>query len=132
MLIATDDQIAGVLNRNGLRTGRGNRFTRERVVSLRNYHQIPVHNADERKQNGWMTLSDAADYLEVSARTLRLAAESGEVTGRHPLPDGPWVFNRAELDTETAQAIKRRAKTRSKRNPAIPNPLQQNLDFSGT
>ena len=32
--ICTDDVIAGVLNRNGLLTGHGNRWTRERVASL--------------------------------------------------------------------------------------------------
>lgn len=34
-LIAKDDVIAGILNRNCLKTGNGNRWTRERVTSLR-------------------------------------------------------------------------------------------------
>src|SRR3954468_24149013 len=34
-LIARDDVIAGFLNRNGLKTGHGNRWTRERVTALR-------------------------------------------------------------------------------------------------
>src|SRR5436190_15169709 len=37
-LIANDDLIAGVLNRNGLKTGNGNRWTRERVIRFPNYH----------------------------------------------------------------------------------------------
>ncbi|MEZ0016585.1 recombinase family protein [Sinorhizobium fredii] len=41
-LIANDDVIAGVLNRNGLSTGNGNRWTRERVTALRSYRKIPV------------------------------------------------------------------------------------------
>ena len=41
-LIANDDVIAGVLNRNGLVTGHGNRWTRERVTALRSHHRIPV------------------------------------------------------------------------------------------
>jgi excisionase family DNA binding protein len=131
-LIATDEMIAGVLNRNGLRTGRGNRFTRERIVSLRNHHQIPVHNPEERIKNGWMTLSEAADYLGVSSRTLRLAAEAGEIPSRHPLQDGPWVFSRADLDAAPAQAVKQRAHNRNQKVGAVPNPKQQNLDFSGT
>jgi len=131
-LIATDDKIAGVLNRNGLRTGRGNRFTRERIVSLRSHHQIPVHNSEERIQNGWMTLQEAADYLKVSPRTLRIAAESGEIPGRHPLSDGPWVFRRADLDSVSAQSIQQRARSRNRKGAAIPNPKQTNLDFSGT
>ena len=42
VLIATDDLIAGILNRNGLLTGHGNRWTRERVTALRSHHKIPV------------------------------------------------------------------------------------------
>ena len=43
VLIANDDLLAGILNRNGLTTGRGNRWTRERVTALRSYHKIPVY-----------------------------------------------------------------------------------------
>jgi len=131
-LISTDEMIAGVLNRNGLRTGRGNRFTRERIVTLRNRHQIAVHNSEERIKNGWMTLSEAADYLGVSPRTLRTAAEAGDIPGRHPLKDGPWVFGRADLDSATAQVIKQRASRRNQKGGAVPNSKQKNLDFSGT
>jgi hypothetical protein len=42
VLIANDDLIAGILNRNGLVTGYGNRWTRERVTSLRSHHRIAV------------------------------------------------------------------------------------------
>jgi hypothetical protein len=38
-LIARDDLIAGILNRNDLKTGYGNRWTRERVTSLRSHHR---------------------------------------------------------------------------------------------
>src|SRR6185312_4901227 len=44
-LILKDDVIAGVLNRNGLRTGNGNRWTRERVTSLRSSYKIPVYRS---------------------------------------------------------------------------------------
>ena len=40
-LIAKDDFIAAFLNRNGLKTGNGNRWTRERVTSLRSKNKIP-------------------------------------------------------------------------------------------
>lgn len=130
VLIANDEQIAGALNRNNYRTGRGNRFTRERVVALRNYHGIPVHNADERSKNGWMTLTEAADHLGISSRTLRLTAETGEIPARHPLPDGPWVFSKDDLESDAARAVQQRAKNR--RKTAVPNSKQQTLDFSGT
>ena len=38
VLIAGDDLIAGLLNRNGLKTGNGNRWTRERVTSAPHNH----------------------------------------------------------------------------------------------
>jgi hypothetical protein len=36
--ISSDDLIAGVLNRNGHLTGRGKRWTRERVTALSSHH----------------------------------------------------------------------------------------------
>jgi hypothetical protein len=42
--ICDDTAIAGVLNRNGLRTGRGNRWTRERLTSMRCKNRIPVYS----------------------------------------------------------------------------------------
>ena len=131
-LIANDEMIAGLLNRNGLVTGKGNRFTCARIVSLRNYHKIPIHDSQEKEKNGWMTLSEAAEYLEVSPRTLRLATDKGEIPSRHPLAEGPWIFQRMDLDTETAQIVKRRARSRRQKGAAVPNPNQQKLDFSGT
>ena len=41
----SDDWIAAALNRSNLRTGRGNYWTRERVVSLRTYYEILCYEA---------------------------------------------------------------------------------------
>ena len=89
VLIASDDLIAGLLNRNGLKTGHGNRWTRERVTSLRSHHRIPVFKAAENGVEPWLNLSDAARLLKVAPKTLRLAAEAGEIGANRPLPDGP-------------------------------------------
>lgn len=126
-----DDVIAGVLNRNGLRTGRGNRWTRERVTSLRSWADIPCHDPQARRTDGWMNLTEAAAELGVSPRTLRLAAERGEVAAEHPLPDGPWVFNRTALLDDRAVALAARAHLRSW-TPAIPDGVQKTLNFSTT
>jgi hypothetical protein len=68
--ICSDDAIAAYLNRNGLLTGRGNRFTRERIVSLRSHHKIACHTEEAQRAAGWMNLSEAAKILGVSNRTL--------------------------------------------------------------
>jgi DNA invertase Pin-like site-specific DNA recombinase len=128
--LCSDDIIAGVLNRNGLRTGRGNRWTRERVVTLRNWHEIPCHSREQCQQEGWLKLNEAAALLGVSPRTLRLAVERGVIAGEHPLPDGPWIINRQELLTTAAQQLVQRARSGA-RTPAKPAPQQGTLDFSG-
>ena len=125
--ICSDDLIAGYLNRNGLRTGRGNRFTRERVVSLRNYQNIPCYSKAQHNDE-WMNLTEAAKFLGVSNRTLRLAIDREDIQGEHPLPDGPWVLNRHDLETPKAKAVAKKVRQRNA-NPAVPDPDQQTLDF---
>ena len=101
-----DTVIAGILNRNGLRTGRGNRWTRGRVTSLRGTNSIPVYTvAEDGIVPNWLTLTDAATFLGVSSRTLRLAVEQGRIEGEHPLPDGPWIFSRQTMQSEAAARV---------------------------
>jgi len=130
-LIASDDLIAGLLNRNGIKTGNGNRWTRERVTSLRSHHRIPVFQSAADGVEPWLNLSDAARLLNIASKTLRLAAEPGEIDARHPLSDGPWIFARAELSTDAAKSIAERAR-RSARYPAGPDCNQQSLFNSMT
>ena len=131
VLIANDDLIAGILNRNGLVTGYGNRWTRERVTSLRSHHHIPVHKPVDDGIEPWLNLSKAARLLHVAPRTLRLAAEAGEIEAIHPLSGGPWIFARAALAASSASAITKRAR----KNPKYPTGShsdQQNLFSSST
>jgi DNA invertase Pin-like site-specific DNA recombinase len=129
--ICSDDLLANVLNRNGLLTGRGNRWTRERVVSLRTHHDIACYDRDRRTFEGLMNLNEAARVLGISARTLRLAVERGEIEAAHPLRDGPWVFHRQALETPAAAALVARVRDRNHR-PAVPTSQQRALVFSGT
>jgi len=129
--ICSDRLIAGVLNRNGQLTGRGNRWTRERVTALRSHHRIPCYEAEQRGNGPWMNLTEAAKHLGVSPRTLRLAVERGEIEAQHPLADGPWVFNRETLQTAAAATLIERVTGRN-RQPAIPNTEQATFEFSST
>jgi len=79
VLIANDDLIAGILNRNGLKTGNGNRWTRERVTSMRSNYRISVFKLAEDGIEPWLNLSNAAKLLHIAPKTLRLAAEAGEI-----------------------------------------------------
>jgi hypothetical protein len=129
--ICSDDLIAGILNRNGHLTGRGNRWTRERVTALRSHHRIPCYKRDEQPQRPWMNLTDAAALLDESPRTLRLAIDRGDISADHPFTDGPWVISRDVLEGESAQALKRRV-ARETRRPAILDSQQHESLFSTT
>ena len=96
--VCIDEMVVAYLNRNGLLTGRGNRWTKERVAALRSHRKIPRHTPERQEAGGWMNLTQAAEHLGVSPATLRQATERGHVEAEHPLPDGPWVFERAILD----------------------------------
>lgn len=97
-LICSDRMIAAYLNRNGVLTARGNRWSRALVTSLRSKRDIPVYSIERQRADGWMNLTDAAAHLGVTSKTVRRAIEQGELKAMHPLSDGPWVLNRAEVE----------------------------------
>ena len=130
-LICPDAQIAGWLNRNGLRTGRGNRWTKERVTSLRSKREIPIHSPERRKAEGWLTLKEAAAYVRLTPKTLRRTVERGEINAMHPLREGPWIFKRDDLDQPRAHEILSRVRQRHG-NPAGQDPGQLTLGQSTT
>jgi len=130
VLIANDDLIAGSLNRNGLVTGNGNRWTRERVTAMRSHYKIPVFRPAADGIEPYLNLSRAAKLLVIAPKTLRLAAEAGEIDAIHPLPDGLWIFSREVLASSKAQMIVTRA-ARAEKHPTGHHPDQQNL-FSST
>ena len=98
--ICGDNLIAGILNRNGLKTGRGNRWIRERVTALRSHHGIICFSGERRQAEGWMNLTEAAAFLGLGPKTVLLAVERGEISAEHPLPDGPWIFQECALEKE--------------------------------
>ena len=123
--IGSDEQIAGWLNHHQLRTGKGNFWTKAAVASLRSKRSFPVYSPDRRKAEGWMTLKEAAAHLGISNTTLRYAAEAQEIPALHPLPLGPWIFKREDLETTAAKEVVQRARRR--REGAKPDARQMSL-----
>jgi hypothetical protein len=100
------------------------------VTALRSHHRIPVWRPAADGIEPWLNLTRAAKLLGVSQKTLRLAAESGEIDAVHPLPDGPWIFSRSDLQAPAAQTIVERARQGAP-HPTGPHPEQSSL-FSST
>lgn len=84
VLIASDDLIAGILNRNGLSIGNGNRWTRERVTSMRSNYRIPVHRPTPRRGRA---LFEPRQSRRAHRRRAEDAANhgGGRRDQRHPL-----------------------------------------------
>jgi hypothetical protein len=125
-LILDDDMIAGVLNKNGLKTARGNRWNKERVRSVRNHYEIAAHSSDPNQSARWMALKHAAVYAKLSPSALRRAAQCGEIASQHPLPAGPWIFERDVLDQPDARAVLDRIRTHG---GAVPSADQLPLEI---
>ena len=98
------------------------------MVSLRTKHDIPCYDRD-RAVRRMVNLTEAAHVLGISPPTLRNAVERGEIEADHPLPEGPWVFQRHALDTSAATTLIARVRRRT-HEAAIPNGQQGALSFS--
>ena len=96
-LVCDDKAIARWLSRAGLLTARGNRWSRELVASLRHTHNIPRHDPDRRRAEGWITMREAARRLDVAHQTVARAVKQNILPVIRPLPVGLWIFREADL-----------------------------------
>ena len=86
-----DTVIAGVLNRQGRKTARGESFTANRVASLRTHWKIPCYQAPTKPAEGeLLTVEAAARQLGVAASTLLRWLDDGFIGGEQVTPGAPW------------------------------------------
>jgi DNA invertase Pin-like site-specific DNA recombinase len=86
-----DAVIAGILNRQGKRTARGERFTALHVGSLRRYRNIPrCEPPAERADGELLTIKKAAAILGVAPSTLHRWLTAGIIVGEQLTPGAPW------------------------------------------
>jgi len=86
-----DTIIAGVLNRQGRKTARGESFTANRVASLRSHWKIPCYQPPAKPVEGELfTVEAAAKELGVAASTLLRWLNDGFIGGEQVTPGAPW------------------------------------------
>ena len=86
-----DAQIAGILNRQGRRSARGQRFTASIVQSLRHHWAIPRSQPPaEPPQGELVTITKAAELLGVVPSTVHRWLADGFIVGEQPTPGAPW------------------------------------------
>lgn len=117
-----DARIAGLLNRLGKRTAKGHTWTRNRVCSLRNDHQIPVYEEGERQSRNELTLEETAKQLSVSSMTVRRLIKRKILPATQVCIGAPWVIQKDNLVLPAVQNALRDT-------PLTANDRQAILDF---
>jgi DNA invertase Pin-like site-specific DNA recombinase len=108
-----DDEIARVLNKLGRQTGKGKRWTEERVHTARRNHSIPGQRR-RRVDPEILTLGGAAKHCGVSDTTLRKLVEAGLLHVDQIVPWAPWEIQRSELEAEPVRNLLERLRKTGK------------------
>jgi DNA invertase Pin-like site-specific DNA recombinase len=86
-----DGVIAGILNRQGRTTVRGERFSANQVGSLRRYRHIARFEPPAQPPQGKLvTIAGAAEILGVAPSTIHRWLAEGIIAGEQITPGAPW------------------------------------------
>ena len=86
-----DGVIAGILNRQGRKTVRGERFSANQVGSLRRYRNIARFEPPAQPPQGdLVTIAGAAEILKVAPSTIHRWLAEGIIAGEQITPGAPW------------------------------------------
>ena len=118
-----DELIAGLLNRLGKKTGKGNSWTKSRVCSFRSSRGIAAYRKGERQERGELILSEAAERLSLDPATVRRLIRTGALPARQACKGAPWIIREDALDSPEDRA------RLAGRSPLTANPNQESFDF---
>lgn len=99
-----DPQIAAVLNKLGLRTGKDLRWTMTRVATARRTYSIPGQR-ESISDPEILSLKQAAAYCEVPISLIMRMVKNGVLSNGQVVPMAPWELRRPELDSEPVRRI---------------------------
>jgi DNA invertase Pin-like site-specific DNA recombinase len=97
--VCPDKTIAAILNRLGYKTGHEKTWNASRVAGIRWYHEI----APFQKQDGWLTLEQAARELQVSNTVVKRLIRERILPAHHVVECAPWVIKREDLSLPEVQ-----------------------------
>lgn len=101
--VQPDRGIASILNRLGVRTGRGHTWTEVRLRSFRDTHEIAVYVDGERLDRGELTMEEAAAMLSVSTETIRRLITRKILPATQACRSAPWIIARSKVDKLLAE-----------------------------
>jgi hypothetical protein len=101
--VQPDQGVVSILNRLGLRTGRGNTWTEGRLRVFRNDHNIAVYKEGERDARGELTLEETAAMLNTSKESVRRLIASKILSAEQACSGAPWIIRRADAQKIAAK-----------------------------
>ena len=104
----SDGHIAGMLNRSGLLTGKGNSWNETRVKNLRRENDIPVLSKSQPRT--WKTMSEAASLLKVSNCVIMTMIRNKILPARQAAKCAPWMIEDTDLDLPAVQNYSKQAR----------------------
>ena len=105
--VCRDLTIAATLNRLGYRTGTGKTWRAHSVACVRYQYRLP----NFAKEYDWLTLTQAAQQLEVSTSVVKRCIAQGTIPARQVVPHAPWIIQRTALTLPAVQAVVQRVRT---------------------
>ena len=99
-----DDEIARVLSKLGRRTGKGNRWSQDRVATVRRKYNIAALVAGELDPD-ILNLAQATQYTRVSDTTLMRLIKAKLLKAEQVAPYAPLEIKRTDLDSEPVASI---------------------------
>ncbi len=96
--VQPDQGIVSILNRLGIRTGRGHAWTEGRLRTFRTSHDIAVYVEGERLARGELTLEETASRLNVSRETVRRLIASKVLAARQACKGAPWIIEQSAVE----------------------------------
>jgi hypothetical protein len=99
-----DDEIARVLNKQGRRTGKGNRWSESGVSFVRKKHSIAGRKR-RRENPDILSLGQAVRYCNVGHKTIGKLVKKGIVPKQQIVPWAPWEIKRSDLDSPQVKKI---------------------------
>lgn len=122
---SNDPDIARILNRLGVKTGRSNSWTESRVRSLRSYYGIPAQH-----DNGWLNMKQVAERLGISPMSVRRLIEKGIIRAKQVVPYAPWIIEEKEAERPEVKTAAEAIKS-GRKGPLPEDPDQLKLNLAG-
>ena len=123
-----DDEIARVLNKLGRKTAKGNRWSSDRVTTIRRRYEVALRTDGDQRGKTILSQPQAAEYCSVSTTVIRKLVERGYLSSGQRVPWAPWEIDIRHLDSEPVLSALKELRSTGR----VPNRQREDLECQGT